>query len=73
MAGQPTAQVRTRPVIDDVAVIGVIGELEPEWDVVSQASWESFPATSICERGIDAHEGQYRLSFRSLPGRLLIS
>jgi hypothetical protein len=29
--------------------------------------------TSICERGIDAHEGQYRLSFWDLPGRLLIS
>jgi hypothetical protein len=45
MAGQSKAQVRRRPVIDDVAVIGVIGELEPEWDVVSQASWESFPAS----------------------------
>ena len=30
-------------------------------------------ATSICERGIDAHEGQYRLRFRNVPIRLLIS
>ncbi len=42
MAAQSKTHGRARLLTQDEAAPG---EMEPEWDAVSQASWESFPAS----------------------------
>ncbi len=45
MARQTKARERARPATDDGTRVGALDGSDPEWDVVSQASWESFPAS----------------------------